>query len=435
MQTGGPSIDESGAASPGVVRFQRPIRRILVDLVVAPIASVGFLVTAWLMATRLATADPSIRLMALLPAFFGVLLAIASFAAFRRGTRRTVFEVSPSGIWSPASGSLSWDAIAEVRLESFRTPGGGRSQGTTRHRHLGIVPKDPALAASKHSERAASTLVNAFLGIVGRMAPEMRLGPLDLAPFGVADYDIEASLDVVADAVRRYVPIVDADERRARERAPMVASSASRTSAAPSITAADLRAIDAHLAPGAGPLPARLSPAAPPATPPHAVFRRPRLGPGVILIAAPVPLVIAFVTIVGPTLSRQLAGASAGTAAMFLVIPVFIVAVWLYSLKPIIAQIQRSFGPRETLAVGPAGIGIPASAVPLPWTDVAQVRTERAGVAAIGRGQAPAWRLVVEPAASAAANMPPSVRSDEIDAPFDDVLDLIRFYHPVIETG
>jgi hypothetical protein len=410
------------------------MKRIVVDLVVAPIAAVGFLAVAWFMAARLTTADPSIRLMALLPAFFGVFLAIASFAALRRGVSRTIFEVSPSGIWSPASGRLSWDAIAEVRLESFRTPGGGRSRGTARHLHLGIVPKDPALAASKRSERAASTLTNAFLGTLGRMAPEMRLGPLDLAPFGVADYDIAGSLDLVAEAVRRYVPIVDADERRARERAPLVAVGAGRTSAAPPITAADLRAIDAHLAPGAGPPSARLSTAAPEAAP-HAVFRRPRLGPGIILVVAPVPLIIAFVTIVGPTLSRSLAGASTGTAALFLAIPAFILAVWLFSMRPIIAQVRRSFGPRETLAVGPEGIRTAGMTSPLAWAAVAEVRTERAGVAAIGRGQVPAWRIVVEPGASAAASVPPSVRSDEIDAPFDDVLDLIRFYHPVVETA
>ena len=85
-------------------------------------------------------------------------------------------------------------------------------------------------------------------------------------------------------------------------------------------------------------------------------------------------------------------------------------------------------------AVGPDGIWTPTMAQRLGWADVAEVRTERAGFIRSGAGQVEAWQLVVVPAAHAPGAGPASVRSDDHDAPFDDVLDLLRYYHPVVET-
>jgi hypothetical protein len=110
-------------------------------------------------------------------------------------------------------------------------------------------------------------------------------------------------------------------------------------------------------------------------------------------------------------------------------------------------RIRRRSGPQETLEVGPKGIWVPGLAAPLPWADVAAIRTERARMMTFGQGQVEAWRIVVEPAATAVAGTSGAgapaaargaqlaVRSDDLDASFDDVLDLIRFYHPVIEGG
>jgi hypothetical protein len=43
-----------------------------------------------------------------------------------------------------------------------------------------------------------------------------------------------------------------------------------------------------------------------------------------------------------------------------------------------------------------------------------------------------AWRIVVEPVVEGGRL---AVRSEDLDAPFDDVIDLVRYCHPVVETG
>lgn len=432
-----------GEVAPGVFRFRRPVMRILLDLLLAPVGAVGFLVMAWFMATGALGQDPITRIAAVMPAFFGMLLTIGALITVRRGVRRTVFEVTPDGIWSPESGRLPWYAIAEVRMESMRGLNDADVVATTDYLRVGVVPKDASLAARQRSWRAATALGNAFLGFVQRIVPGTRLGPVDLAAFGVAGYEIEESIADVVNAVRRYAPIVDADERRARERAPMWAARARQGPATPPITSAEIRAIDARLAPGA-PVPAApRADAIPHGPPPRVTFLRPGLGLSVVGSAImPGAFIVLGIFAGGQMLSTFLTGAPIWIAALYITVPGVFVAAGLLMLRSIISRARRSLGPRETLAVGPDGIWTPGKATPLPWADVAWIRTERAGFTRVGPGQVEAWRIVVQPVVALVGGEPVvvhggpvSVRSDDLDAPFDDVLDLIRYYHPVIETG
>lgn len=452
-----------GEVSPGVFRFTRSRTRIVLDSVVLPIGAVAFLALAVFMAAG------GMGIGVVMFGFFGVIMALGSFTTLRSGVRSTVFEVTPDGIWTSASGRLGWHEIAEVRLESMRGIGGGDSMATTRYRRVGVVPRDASLADDQHAQRAATVLVNAYLDFVRRLAPESRLAPIEMAPFGVTDSEIREPIDAVVAAVRRYATVVDADERRARERAPIWAARAREGLATPPITDAEIRAIDARLEPGAAPAtavsaPASLAPAAPLASaslvprtdpisagpPPRATFVRPGGGLSPLLSAIAPVVVVAVGAVAGV---QMLSDERTGPISWIAIPLIGILTLLTVSrLVRIVWRIRRSSGPRETLEVGPDGIWVPGLAGPLPWTSVATIWTERASSSAFGQGQVEAWRIVVEAAGTAAAGTPGAgaavagppaaaqggqlaVRSDDLDAPFDDVLDLIRYYHSVIEGG
>lgn len=435
-----------GEVSPGVFRFTRSRARIVLDGVVLPIGAVAFLAMAVVMAAG------GMGIGVVMFGFFGVVMALGSFTTLRSGVKSTVFEVTPDGIWTSASGRLGWHEIAEVRLESMRGIGGGDSLATTRYRRVGVVPRDAALADDQHVQRAATVLVNAYLNFVRRIAPETRLAPIDMAPFGVTDSEIREPIDAVVAAVRRYATVIDADERRARERAPIWATRAREGLATPPITDAEIRAIDAKLEPGAtglaaSPAPAaRLVPRSDPVSagsPPRATFVRPGAGWSALASAIAPVIVVAVGAVLGVQMLWNDTAGPLSSIAMLLIGALAILVV--SRLARIAWRVRRRSGPRETLEVGPDGIWVRGLAAPLQWADVAAIRTERAPVMTFGQGQVEAWRIVVEPAGTPGAPAPAgapaadggqlAVRSDELDARFDDVLDLIRFYHPVIEGG
>ncbi len=428
-------------SAPGIHRFHRSVMRILVDLVLAPIGALAFLAFGYLLLSGTLTSDPLGRALGLLAGFFGVLMATGALTTVRRGVGRTVFEIGPDGAWSPEMGRLRWDEIAEVRLESMRGPGGGRGHALTTNRYLrlGIVPKDPSIAARNRALGFAAAMTKGFMAFAKRLGPQVRLGPTDLAPFGVVDYEIEESIDDVVEAARRYAPVIDADERRARERAPMWSARAAVGAATPPIVEAEVRAIDAGLDPGAEREPtsiADVTRAAGP--PPSATFARPPLRFLNVIIDfwrsilfLIIPLIFAAVTVN----MIETGGGPIWFEGIFLVVSGFLLFFGARSLRAAVARVRRSSGPPVTLSVGPDGIWIPEMERRMNWEELGEVRTVRAGIVSSGPGSTELWRLVVVPAGEQPSSRSFSVDSDLLDAPFDDVLDLIRYYHPVVETG
>jgi hypothetical protein len=399
-----------GEVAPGVYRFRPPIRRVARSLVAVPVSAAAFLIVAWNMMNVGPGANRLPWSAAVPLVLVGVLVSTGAVIAARRRARRTVFEVAPEGIWSPGSGRLPWPAIAEVRLELMRGLSDGEVVGTAGYLRVGVVPRDVPLPALQRSMRVMTALQNESNGLIQRLVPAAQMGPPDRAPFGVADDEVRESLADVVAAVRRYVPVVDAGERWARARA----------------------ALDPGAAPGAAVPP--VPPAHPDARPPRAIFLRPVLDLAITQTAlAPGAFILGGIIVAWLMPPRRAAGAPPWAGEVFVAVGAIAIVMGLWMLRPLVVQVRRSFEPLESLAVSPDGIWTQELHRLVPWPDVAQVRAEPAGLARIWRGKAEAWRIVVEPVATFGGGVA-GVRSDEIDAPFGDVLELIRYYHSVVET-
>ena len=337
-----------GEVAPGVYRFRPPIRRVARSLVAVPVSALGFLGVAWLMTTAGPEADRWPWFAAVPMVLVGVLLSTGAVFAARRRARRIVFEVAPDGIWSPGSGRLPWHAIAEVRLELMRGLSDGQLVGTAGYLRVGVVPKDVPLPALQRSMRAMTALQNESNEFLQRVVPAAQMGPLDGAPFGVADYEVRESLSDVVAAVRRYAPVIDAGERWARARA----------------------ALDPGPAPGAGATPA--TPADPDARPLRVTFLRPPPGLAIAQTAmVPGAFILGGILVAWLMPPRRVAGAPTWADEVFVAVGVIAIAYGLWSLRPLVAQVRLSFEPLEILDVGPDGIWTHGLGRLVPWADVA----------------------------------------------------------------
>jgi hypothetical protein len=383
--------------------------------------------------------------------FFGLLLSSGAVAALRRGSDRRVIAVGDDGAWLPGMGNLAWSEIAEVRLESIRGPGGSggsRIAGgpvTLRYRRLGVVPRDPNVRPDV-ATRVAALLTNGYYSFVRRVAPDVRVGGDAPAPFGVMEAEIPDRFEELLIEVGRHITIADATQRRAQDRAPLWAGSPivdiERTKRT------DIMSLDAALG---GPS-ARLTPVpvagsgapslgslvgvvtTPPASP-SATFSLPAVGL-VDLIVAIVPVIslIPVIAVFQPLIQKS--GLSSVAWLVVFGILVFAVIVpWLRGVVRLIGRLRHGRAGIERLRVGPEGVCL-AGGDTRPWAEIREVRTERAGfIRQMGGPRIERWRLVFVPFEHAASAAAPGITSDELDAPFDDVLDLIRSYHPVVETG
>jgi hypothetical protein len=173
----------------------------------------------------------------------------------------------------------------------------------------------------------------------------------------------------------------------------------------------------------------------PPAPQPHGTFSLPALrSVDVLLVVGAV--VVPLVTVL-PILLAQLLAPGPSHVGILVVSGVFAAAFvvpgawWLLKL---VRRLRERRGDTSRLRVGPEGIWLRELGT-VPWALVDQVRMERAGwVRQIGRRPRRRWRLVVR-TGSGPAGREARVASDELDAPFQDVLDLVRFYHPVTEPA
>lgn len=204
------STDPSGSAPAAprpdaleTIRFTRSPLRVLMDLVLAPIGGIAFLGFAVFL---LGTGGMGI-LLALVPAFFGVLLLAGAGITMRRGIRMQIAVVGPAGIWTPEMGRLAWSQIGELRVEDMRGVGGANNTGTAIYRRLGVVPRDPALAA-RAPGRMAIGMVRGFTGLANSLRPGVGLSdPSALAPYGINASEIEQPFEQVVAAVERYMPV------------------------------------------------------------------------------------------------------------------------------------------------------------------------------------------------------------------------------------
>ena len=429
---GGTRLDSAGAG-PGAIVFARSMARQGMETGCAGVGGVAFLGVGVLGVAGILGSELMVRLLAGgMFGFFGLFMLVSAASALGRGTDPRVAEISPSGAWLPEMGFVPWKDLAEVRLERIRGVGGSDNASTRQYRRVGFVPSDPKLRASR-STGAAWRMAALYLKLVRSIAPEVRLGGDDPAPFGVSETEISKEFDRLLDEVRRHVTVGDAAESRARERA-------ARWTAAPAPAdqpAPDLATLDAALGmPGPQPSASSVASlvAAQPSRQPAASFAVPAIKP-IEAILAILP-VVAPLTFVIPVILPMIQGGGPQATMGFVSLGVVVAALAIPGLIQVIRLLRRALERRTDVArlrVGPDGMWTPAGGL-MPWDGIRAIRTERAGwIRQIGRPQAERWQLVVEPSAAGAPSG--TARSDELDAPFDDVLDLIRVYHPVVETS
>lgn len=387
----------TGGSKGAVQHFDRSAGRVVMDLVLAPIGALVFLGVAAAAASGALAADPLMRLVfACVFGFFGLVMAAGALVTIRRGPSRTMLEVGPEGIWTPELGRLRWDEIAEVRLESMRGPG-AVSGSTARYRQLGIVPRDPARRPAG-AMAVGSVLTGSFTRFVRLLDPSIRIGATSLAPFGVAEYELERPIAEVVRSVARFHPVVDVD-----------AGSTALPIAAPATGApTGVAAADGSLPPHG----------------PRMVFHRP--------LPSPIRIYYLAVSLVGPGVFiwialTQIAPRNPDFAILFAGFAGVGLALGLVSAWTTLAPYRHGLG--ETLAVGPDGIETPELGR-LAWAEVREIATERARFVL---GAHERWRLVIVPLPWARVGQRYVVAADDLDRPFDDVLTLIRIYHAVAE--
>lgn len=421
----------------GRYRFQRPLERVVIDLLGAPIVAVLFLGVAWLMLTGVFGTGGDVLAAVLIPllfGFFGMLLAIAALMGLRRGVRRTVMEIGADGIWTPEMGRLAWSEIEQVRFEYMSAtpsiPG-----GTLQAARLGILPRDRSLAERDIPSRLARGMMGGFMNLLRSVGPNRRLAWEDWAPFGVQSYELKAPLSEVAARIGEYTRVVDA---RPEPEQPSL-DAAVATLAAPRnlgdrpLGAAELQALDARLAigvaelqpapagalgsetaaaeiawpPSASPAGARTIMSAPiiiepdaagTGSAPGAVFVRPPGGQLAVLASAVAPLTFVVLPLIMlPILLIAALDGGLLIALPFLVVPLLFVAIGVPLLLAVPSRIRRAFGASQMLGVGPDGLWLPETGL-IPWADIEEIKVEGyTVVVSDDHDSSRRWRLGVRP--------------------------------------
>ena len=431
--------------------FRRSPIRVIGELVLAPVGGVGFLGFAAFLSGQVST-NPQFIVFVVLAGFFGVLLLSGVPALLRRGLGTTMLVVGPDGIWHRDIGLLAWDELAEVRLEHNIGAGGGEGAALASYVRLGIVPRDAARVAGL-SGGLTRRLAGAFIRFANGLARSrgIRGGMTEIeetAPLGVYAYELDGSFDTLLESIRRFMPVGERVDR-------MPSAQASPIPAGPAGGALLNEAhveIDLMLAPSAVPAgetgnnaaaerslmdlvrqSTRAEVAAPPSS--GATFYRPALRPldvmlGVLSVLALLPGLALLVPLV------QRPGLGGGIWVVIVGIVVIAVGVpWFRRVFGMVWQLRGRSRGAERLRVGPEGVWLQGMGT-RPWNSIRQIRAERAGsVRRMGSPSVERWQLVVLPASSAAADSQFRVASDELDAPFDEVLALIRRYHPVVDAA
>jgi hypothetical protein len=429
--------------------FRRSPIRVIGELVLAPVGGIGFLAFAGFLLVQVST-NPEAFLFAALAGFFGILLLSGVPVVLRRGLGTTLLEVGPNGIWHRDIGWLAWDELAEVRLERNIGAAGGEGAALASYERLGIVPRDAARVAGV-SGGLTRRLAGAFIRFANGQARSrgVRRGMTeieDTAPLGVYAYELGGSFQTLLDSVRRFMPVEVRVDSRPPAPGPPIASSPVG-SPVPEVTLLDL---DRRLAPTALPtgeargkpaaeesledLVGRSTRAAAAVSSTQATFSLPAVKPldvvlGVVSTLALLPALALLV----PLVQRP----GLGGGIWVVIVGILFVAVgvpWFRQVLRMLGRLRERPGSAERLRIGPEGVWLQGMDT-RPWNAVREIRTERAGsVRRMGGQSVERWRIVIVPESSAAKRHEFRVASDELDARFDDVLALIRRYHPVDDT-
>ncbi|MEW5990935.1 MAG: hypothetical protein AB1736_06270 [Chloroflexota bacterium] len=427
------------------VTFRKSGCQLVLDGCALPIGAVLFLGVAVLAAGGVMGPDPLVRLFGAVGfGFFGAMMALGAVTTVARGTDDRVAEIGPDGIWLPGMGWLPWSEVAEVRLDTIRGVGSGDAPVTVGYRRLGVTPADPAVRPGA-TELAGWAMARAYFAFVRRIAPRLRLGSDDVSPFSAGEPELSRTdADRLIAEAGRYVEVVDAAERRARERAPRWAGGAGPAPPSTELSAAEVAALDAGLAPGRAPRTRAVASGSGLVDSTMLGTAKPRgtFGPPprslISLVARLIPAAIPTLLAIGFPVAALSAGGGERIGWFLVLWDVVLATFIIAALLPFVGEVRRR---REvaanpvSLEVGPDGIRIPPAGR-VAWDHVAEIRTERAGfTTAFGDPPLERWRLVVVRASGSPLDRSSAVDSDRIDARFDDVLDLVRFYHPVTETG
>ena len=142
--------------------------------------------------------------------FFGLLWFAGALNALTRMRNPLLFEVGPSGIWTPETGHIDWYDVAEFRRETWQRPAGrigGRQLYKPAYR-LGIVLQPNAYIHPTRAPGLAWRMAGAYYGAIRRMPFGPNLGFQDLARYGVRMEDLGMTLDEVVPLVAEFHPVV-----------------------------------------------------------------------------------------------------------------------------------------------------------------------------------------------------------------------------------
>ena len=190
-------------------------------LVAAPIAGLAFFAIAIYGLGQLGS-DPGWIIGVVMGGFFGLLLVASGVAGLRSGLGLRMAEIGPNGIWLRGLGQLAWSEVGEVRVEQARGIGAQRGTRvgmgvgaigvsaesesvTASYRRLGIIPRDPALANPKPG--LARLMSSAFIRFLNTIRPGTGLtDPIALSTYGINAAELEQPLDEVVASIRRFLP-------------------------------------------------------------------------------------------------------------------------------------------------------------------------------------------------------------------------------------
>lgn len=422
------------ASADGRYHFQRPVARVALDTVGAPVGAIVFLAGAVVFSGQIGSDGRAIVGVAAF-GFFGLLMAAGAVTTLRQGIHRDALVVGSDGVWTAASGLLRWSSVRAVRIEDAGLVRSGvvRSR-VSGYRRIAIDPRDARLA-DRAPGGVARGLVQGYVEFLRRLGPRARLNdPAALSPFGVYEFELSVPLETIVPVIAPHVPVLGVDGRFVRPedeaRFPdrpdlphqpsptrLPGASAGAATSGPGLSAADVRRIDASI--GSGPV---ASSGTGPTAPNAGLFSTPSIRrehpPIVATSEASLQRTVSF---------DRRAGSAVGAlwvvwrSVTYVLLPPVVIAAMSVAVRPpwgivlvmaliasvfviaglgplleAIVRLRLERGPSTVLTVGPEGIGIHGRP-PIPWAEIMAVRLEQTHLVEGDEGDYDRPRLEIVP--------------------------------------